>query len=361
MTQKARMTAIMTRDATEDGRFVYGVKTTGIYCRPSCPARNPKPENIRFFELPELAEAEGFRPCRRCRPDLVKVADPALSLTRQVCRMIEQHVQEQGSDRMTLQQIAAETGYSEDHLSKSFRKILGISPVDYYDNRRTSLFKENVRAGETVTQAAYGAGFGSSSRLYEKAHARLGMTPASYAKGGAGAEIAYAFVDCFLGRMLVAGTRHGVCAVYFGDDDRALLEELEEEFPRAEIAADLGRLADWTGEIVTFLESSAKAVPEIPLDMYGTAFQRRVWRALLEIAPGETKTYRDLAEDIGAPKSARAVGRACATNPVSLLVPCHRVIGTDGKLHGYRWGLQRKEMLRDWETAERMEQTKRAG
>ncbi|MFC4271187.1 methylated-DNA--[protein]-cysteine S-methyltransferase [Sneathiella chungangensis] len=352
MTQDAKLNAVMARDKDQDGQFVYGVKTTGIYCRPSCPARNPKAENIRFFDLPEIAEAAGFRACRRCRPDLVKIADPSLSLTRQICRIIERHVSEQSGERLSLGQIAEETGYSEDHLSRSFKKVLGISPMEYYDNRRTEVFKDNVKAGESVSAAAYGAGFGSTSRLYEKAHARLGMTPASYAKGGAGAEIAYAFADCFLGQMLVAGTRHGVCAVYFGDNKKDLIRELEQEFYRAEIAADVGLLADWSKAIVDFLQGASAALPEIPLDMYGTAFQRRVWQALLEIGPGRTKTYRQLAEDLGAPKSARAVGRACATNPVSLIVPCHRVIGTDGKLHGYRWGLERKEALRNWETAD---------
>ena len=349
MIEEAKLQAILSRDRDQDGKFVYGVTTTGIYCRPSCPARNPKPENIQIFDLPEIAEAEGFRACRRCRPDLVKIADPGLSLVRQVCQLIERHIiMEQGS-RVTLRWLAEETGYSEDHLSRSFKKILGVSPIDYYDNRRTQLFKKHVKAGDSIAAAAYGAGFGSASRLYEKSHARLGMTPASYAKGGAGAEIAYAFADCFLGLMLVAGTRNGVCAVYFGDNQQALLDELNQEFPRAEIAADVGRLADWSKSIVGFLQKSSEALPGIPLDMYGTAFQRRVWQALLDIGPGKTKTYRELAEELGAPKSARAVGRACATNPVSLIVPCHRVIGTNGKLHGYRWGLERKEALREWE------------
>lgn len=352
MTNDTRLNAVMTRNKNEDGKFVYGVKTTGVYCRPSCSARNPKPENVRYFDLPELAEAEGFRACRRCRPDLVKIADPGLSLTRQICQLVERHIGESTNEKLSLGWLASETGYSEDHLSRSFKKILGISPMDYYDNRRTVAFKENVKAGETVTEAAYGAGFGSASRLYEKAHARFGMTPASYAKGGVGAEIAYAFAECFLGQMLVAGTRHGVCAIYFGDDKTELIEELEGEFPQAEIAADIGQLANWTRAIVDFLEETSAALPEIPLDMYGTAFQRRVWQALLQIGPGDTKTYRELAEDMGAPKSARAVGRACATNPVSLVVPCHRVIGTDGKLHGYRWGLERKEALRSWEGAQ---------
>jgi len=351
MTQDARLSAILARDKKHDGSFVYGVKTTGIYCRPSCPSRNPKPENVRFFDLPELAETDGFRACRRCRPDLVKIADPKLSLTRQICQLIERHVKERPSEKLALGWLAYETGYSEDHLSRSFKRILGISPMDYYDNRRVILFKENVKAGDSVSSAAYGAGYGSASRLYEKAHANLGMTPASYAKGGAGAEIAYAFADCFLDLMLVAGTRRGVCAVYFGDDKEALIEELKQEFPHAEIAADVGDLSVWSREIVDFLQETSAALPEIPLDMYGTAFQRRVWQALLKIGPGKTKTYRELAEDMGAPKSARAVGRACATNPVSLIVPCHRVIGTDGKLHGYRWGLERKQALRKWEEA----------
>ncbi len=351
MTNDARLNAVMSRDKQADGKFVYGVKTTGIYCRPSCPARNPKPENIRFFELPDIAEVEGFRACRRCRPDLVKIADPSLSLTRQICQLIQQHIKEQTGEKLALGWLASETGYSEDHLSRSFKKILGISPMEYYDNYRTIAFKANVKAGESISEASYGAGFGSASRLYEKAHARFGMTPASYAKGGEGAEIAYAFAECFLGLMLVAGTRHGVCAIYFGNDEEALVTELNLEFPRAEIAADIGLLANWTKAIVEFLQESSAALPEIPLDMYGTAFQRRVWQALLQIGPGKTRTYRELAEDLGAPKSARAVGRACATNPVSLIVPCHRVIGTDGKLHGYRWGLERKEALRKWEGA----------
>jgi len=351
MEHDTKIDAILARDISQDGQFVYGVKTTGIYCRPSCPSRRPKLENIITFGVPEQAEADGYRACLRCRPDLVKVADPKLSLTRQICRLIAAHIDAAPDGKISMAALAAETGYSEDHLARSFKKVMGISPADYYDNLRTSRFKKNVQAGESISGAAFGAGFGSSSRLYEKAHARFGMTPASYAKGGVGAEIAYSFVDCFLGRMLVAGTRNGICAVYFGDDDEALLEELEVEFPKAEIAPDVGRLAEWSEGIIDFLERASGDLPDIPLDMYGTAFQRRVWQELLKIGPGKTKTYRDIAVDMGQPKSARAVGRACATNPVSLIVPCHRVIGTDGKLHGYRWGLERKEALRDWEKA----------
>lgn len=349
MEHDTRIAAVYERDARQDGHFIYAVKTTGIYCRPSCSSRKPKEENIRLYDLPEQAEADGYRACLRCRPDLVKVADPKLSLTRQICRLIEAHIEASPETKLSLADLADETGYSEDHLSRSFKKVMGISPIEYYDNLRIANFKRNLQSGESISGAAYGAGFGSSSRLYEKAKSRLGMTPASYAKGGSGAEIAYSFADCFLGRMLVAGTRNGVCAVYFGNKDEDLLADLAEEFPNAEIAPDVGRLEEWTSQIISFLEKSSKAMPDIPLDMYGTAFQRRVWQELLRIGPGKTKTYREIAEDMGKPKSARAVGRACATNPVSLIVPCHRVIGSDGKLHGYRWGLERKEALREFE------------
>jgi len=349
MNQQAMIAAVAARDKNCDGSFVYAVKTTGIYCRPSCPSRHAKTENVVFLDLPEQAETKGFRACRRCRPDLVNVKDPILSLTRQVCRRIENHLDLQSGDKLSLAVFAEETGYNEDYLARSFKKVMGISPFEYYDTLRNKKLKDNLQKGESVSEAAYGAGFGSSSRLYEKANERLGMSPASYAKGGKGAEIAYSIVDCFLGRILVAGTRKGVCAVYFGNKDEELLDELHLEFPKAEIAPEIGDLAEWVSKITDFLANKVTSVPEIPLDMFGTAFQRRVWQELLKIAPGETKTYKEVAIDLGAEKSSRAVGRACATNPVSLIVPCHRVIGSDGKLHGYRWGLERKELLREWE------------
>ncbi|MEH6404543.1 MAG: methylated-DNA--[protein]-cysteine S-methyltransferase [Sneathiella sp.] len=351
MNQQAMIAAVAARDKECDGSFVYAVKTTGIYCRPSCPSRHAKIENVVFLDLPEQAETKGFRACRRCRPDLTNVKDPILSLTRQVCRRIESHLDLQAGDKLSLAVFAEESGYNEDYLARSFKKVMGISPFEYYDTLRNKKLKENLQKGESVSEAAYGAGFGSSSRLYEKANERLGMTPASYAKGGKGAEIAYSVVDCFLGRILVAGTRKGVCAVYFGDDDEKLLDELHLEFPKAEIAPEIGGMAEWTLKITDFLANKVSAVPEIPLDMFGTAFQRRVWQELLKIAPGDTKTYKEVATSLGAEKSSRAVGRACATNPVSLIVPCHRVIGSDGKLHGYRWGLERKELLQEWELA----------
>lgn len=351
MNKNEMVAAVASRDKEFDGRFVYAVKTTGIYCKPSCPSRHAKTENVIFLNLPEDAESKGYRACQRCRPDLANTKDPLLSLTRQVCRMIEKHVSSQSGEKLSLTTFAEGTGYNEDYIARSFKKFMGISPYDYYDTMRNRKLKENLQKGEPVSEAAYGAGFGSSSRLYEKANERLGMTPASYARGGKGAEIAYTIVTCFLGKMLVAGTRKGICAVYFGDNDEALIAELMLEFPKADIAPEIGKLAKWTVKITDFLENKSVVVPEIPLDMYGTAFQRRVWQELLKIAPGETKTYKDIAVGMGKEKSSRAVGRACATNPVSLIVPCHRVIGTDGKLHGYRWGLERKELLRSWEIA----------
>ncbi|WP_169544616.1 bifunctional transcriptional activator/DNA repair enzyme AdaA [Sneathiella aquimaris] len=344
--------AVSDRDKRYDGVFVYAVKTTGIYCRPSCPSRQAKPENMLFFDLPDDAEKNGFRACKRCRPDFANTKDPLFSMIRQVSTIIRKGLEENPDDKVSLAHLSAETGYNEDYLARSFKQVMGVSPFEYYDMLRNGKLRENLKRGENVSSAAYGAGFGSSSRLYEKAHERLGMTPASYAKGGKGAEIAYAIVDCFLGKMLIGGTRKGVCAVYFGDSEASLLDELKAEFPEAEIAPEIGDLAEWTAKISTFLERKTAAVPEIPLDMFGTAFQRRVWQELLKIAPGETKTYKQIADDMGRHKSARAVGRACATNPVSLIVPCHRVIGSDGKLHGYRWGLERKELLRRWELTE---------
>ncbi|GLQ05735.1 bifunctional transcriptional activator/DNA repair enzyme AdaA [Sneathiella chinensis] len=349
MTDDEKQTAVRDRNADFDGRFVYAVTTTGVYCRPSCPSRQENPENMVFFDAAGQAEGAGFRACLRCRPDMRSLKDPGLSLTRQVCSFLEEQVLRGGDADTSLSALEAETGYSADHLARTFKRVMGISPFDYYDGLRIRKLKENLKEGETVASAAFGAGFGSSSRLYEKSHDRLGMTPASYAKGGKGAEIAYGIVDCDLGRMLVAGTRSGVCAVYFGDEDDRLKNDLKQEFPAAEIAPDLGQLANWTDAILRYLESKCRMVPDIPLDMYGTAFQKRVWRELLKIRPGETKTYKEVASDMGQEKSSRAVGRACATNPVSLLVPCHRVVGSDGKLHGYRWGLARKEQLRKWE------------
>ncbi|MEH6476861.1 MAG: methylated-DNA--[protein]-cysteine S-methyltransferase [Sneathiella sp.] len=342
-------TAVATRDAEFDGVFVYAVKTTGIYCRPSCPSRHAKPENMVFLEDASAAVSAGYRACLKCSPELIAPQSAVNELVREICKFLETAMTDYDGVKPTLGQLSKKTGYSEDYLSRSFKKQMGLGPMEYFDALRNRTLKQNLKNGESVAEAAFGAGFGSSSRLYEGAKQRLGMSPASYAKGGKGAQIAYVIVDCFLGRMLAAGTEQGVCAVYFADDDKTLIDDLNEEFPKAEIGQEVGELSYWTQKITDFLEHGGKVTPDIPLDMYGTAFQRLVWQELLKIAPGETKTYKQVATQIGREKSSRAVGRACATNPVSLIVPCHRVLGSDGKLHGYRWGLDRKAALMAWE------------
>ncbi|WP_037492624.1 bifunctional transcriptional activator/DNA repair enzyme AdaA [Sneathiella glossodoripedis] len=349
LTQIEMLDAVRDRNGSFDGEFVYAVRTTGIYCQPSCSSRQANVENILFFQTSEEAKLKGFRACKRCRPDELGPSDPKAELARRICLILKNYLAAPEKGKPTLKMLAKELKLSEDHLSRSFRKVMGMGPLDYFDELRSQNFKKQLKESRTITEAAYGAGYGSSSRVYERAIKHLGMSPASYAKGGRGAEIAYTIVNCFLGRMLVGGTRQGVCAVYFGNNDGELVRELEQEFPKAEIGVELGELNHWAQVIATYLEKEGKVTLDIPLDMYGTAFQRLVWQELLKIAPGDVKTYQQIARQLGREKSSRAVGRACATNPVSLVVPCHRVMGSDGKLHGYRWGLERKAALMKWE------------
>ncbi len=348
MTRDEMLQAVKARDEDMDGIFVYGVLTTGIFCKPSCKSRHARDENMVFFETPAFAASNGFRPCRKCSPDL-NVGSEAEILIKSVIHRMEKALSENEGNKIPLKSLAEAEGCSPDHLSRVFKKTLGISGADYYELLRQKAFKKGLQSGNSISEAAYDAGFGSLSRVYEKSSDNLGMSPASYAKGGKGAEIAYVIVDCYLGRMLSAGTHQGICAVYFGDDDEALIGELKTEFPKAEIGQELGDLEIWVSNILDYLQRDMTAPRHIPLDMYGTAFQRKVWQELLKIAPGQTRTYMDIARDLGNEKASRAVGRACATNPVSLIVPCHRVVGTDGKLHGYRWGLPRKDKLRNME------------
>lgn len=348
MIEDQKLKIVLNRDKSHDGQFFYGVITTGVCCKPSCTSRHARPENIRFFDTLAAALKQGFRPCRKCKPDQLDHKGHSQLIAAAITEM-EAAVQENDGQKITLMEIAEKLSCSSDHLSRVFRKNLQIGPLDYFELLRTKAFKSRLKDGEAIASAAYGSGYGSLSRVYEKATDNLGMSPASYAKGGKGADIAYVIVDCFLGRMLAAGTHHGICAIYFGSDDRALLAELREEFPKADIGREIGDLQDWVSVILSFLERGDDDVPNLPLDMYGTAFQRRVWQELLKIAPGQIRTYQDIAKDLGNGKASRAVGRACATNPVSLIVPCHRVVGSDGKLHGYRWGLPRKEALQQWE------------
>ncbi len=339
-TDDARYRAVETRDKAADGRFILAVKTTGVYCRPICPSRTPKRPNALFYQRPEEARAAGFRACRRCDPDASAPRDARLDAVRAACRLIES-----AEDAApTLEELGAAAGLSPFHLQRTFKTVMGITPRQYWDARRVGRLKANLKAGEGVASALYGAGYGSSSRLYEKAGAQLGMTPASYGKGGEGAVIAYAYAESPLGRVLVGATRSGICFVGLGDDEGALLSDLRSDYPKAELAADPDGLGETVGAVAATLEGREPHAA-LPVDVRGTAFQRQVWEALRAIPMGETRTYSELAAAAGRPKAVRAAASACANNPVALIVPCHRAIGTDGTMRGYRWGVDRKRAL----------------
>ncbi len=340
----ARLGAIERRDAGQDGAFVYGVTSTGIYCRPSCPSRKPKPANIRLFDLPEAARQAGFRACKRCQPDLVQPSDPRLAAMRRACAAIDAHLAAGEEGPPQLRKIARAAGLSPAHLQRSFTQLLGISPRAYADAQRVGLLKKGLRAGHGVADAVFGAAFGSTSRVYERAPRLLGMTPATYAKGGAGVELTYAFGSSAFGLLLVAATGKGIAALYLGDSEKKLLGELKHEFPAAVLHGDAGPLGKQVKAILSFLSGKLPHL-DLPLDVRATAFQWRVWQELRQIPRGETRTYSEVAVAIGQPRAVRAVGHACATNPVSILVPCHRVLRTDVSLGGYRWGLKRKAAL----------------
>jgi len=340
--------AVLAKDASFDGQFVFAVSSTGIYCRPSCPARRPHREHVSFFQLPEAAERAGFRACRRCHPREVRVVDPQIEMTRQVCRIIE----ENDGEPITLSVLSEQLGVSSFHLQRTFRSIMGITPRRYAETCRVNRFKQGVRRGEAITSAIYDAGYGSSSRLYERASSQLGMTPATYGKGGRGAVINYAIVETLLGRLLVAATDKGVCSVMLGDSDAALKENLFNEFPAAEIRQDEKLLRSSVKTIVDHLKSRSPHI-DLPLDIQATAFQRQVWEQLRSIPYGQTHSYSEVAKAIGQEKAVRAVAHACATNPVALVIPCHRVIREDSSLGGYRWGLERKRKLLDNEKRSR--------
>jgi AraC family transcriptional regulator of adaptative response/methylated-DNA-[protein]-cysteine methyltransferase len=335
-----RWQAVVARDRQFDGRFVFGVRSTGIYCRPSCPARRPRRQHVVFFPLPEAAERAGFRSCRRCKPRDAASADPRTTRVQQVCRQIDASPDE----AHTLEALASVAGVSPHHLLRTFKEVMGITPRQYADARRLASFKQGLKGGHAVAEATYEAGYGSSSRIYERADAQLGMTPAVYRKGGRGMRIAYTIVDSPLGRMLVGATERGVSAVSLGDGDAALETWLREEYPAATITRDDGRLGPWLKAILDHLAGRQPAL-ELPLDIQATAFQRRVWEALRAIPLGSTRSYTAIARAIGQPTAARAVARACATNPVALVIPCHRVVGEGGAVSGYRWGVERKRTL----------------
>lgn len=336
--------AVQERDARFDGAFVFAVKTTGIFCRPSCTARPAKRENVEFFEAAERAELSGFRACLRCRPKQIERTDPQVETVLKAIELISEDTE------MSLDDVSSEVGMSSYHFQRKFKEIIGISPKKYAEAKRMEKFKDELRGGSDVVTAMYEAGYGSSSRLYEKAAVELGMTPAVYRKGGKGMNINYVITDCELGKLLVARTKRGICSVTFGEDADTMREALNKEYPNAEISADDKDLKNAVDAILKYLAGKNKRLV-LPLDLQATAFQLQVWDFLRKIPYGETRSYSEVAEAIGDKKKVRAVAQACAKNRVAMVIPCHRVVASDGKLSGYRWGVERKKQLLENEKA----------
>ena len=330
--------AVTANDARFDGAFFLGVKTTGIYCKPSCRARLPLRKNVDFFATARDAESRGFRACLRCRPTGENKPEPQVAKVLKACELMKSET------AMTLEELSRELDLSTFHLQRSFKEIIGVSPKKYAEAKRMEKFKSEVREGSDVTTAMYDAGFASSSRLYETAAENLGMTPKAYKSGGKGMKINYAITDCELGRILVGRTIKGLCSVTFADDDETLVEGLKNEYPNAEIIRDAVVLKDFVDEILKHLSGENRRL-DLPLDIQATAFQMKVWDILRKIPYGETVSYSQIAEQLGDKKKVRAVARACASNHVAVVIPCHRVIASSGKLSGYRWGIERKEKL----------------
>ncbi len=339
--ESAKWQAVLARDRTADGTFVYAVQTTRIYCRPTCPSKRPKRENALFFGSAGDAENAGFRPCLRCKPNEV-------SLEQKVVAQL-QSLLETRYPAPTLSELAAEVDLSPSYVQKLFKKVTGLSPKKYANALRAEKLADELRMQGTVTAAMYGAGYGSSHALYRTSSQDLGMNPKAYQTGGRGEWVTYALADTSLGRMLIAATDKGVCALRFGEDE-VLLAELKEEFPNAELHQDTASLAPLTEEVESHLAGTLPTL-NLPLDVHATDFQKRVWRALQSVPYGETRSYAQLAEMIGQPKAVRAVARACATNPVALSIPCHRIVRSGGGLSGYRWGVERKKRLLNQEAA----------
>ncbi|MBV8890046.1 MAG: bifunctional DNA-binding transcriptional regulator/O6-methylguanine-DNA methyltransferase Ada [Alphaproteobacteria bacterium] len=331
--------ALVARDANADGRFLYGVRTTGVYCRPGCASRPPRRENVTFFENRSAAEAAGFRSCKRCRPADASAAERHVAAIARACALIR------ARDTVpSLTELADAAGISRFHFHRVFRQITGATPRDWARTHRLGRFAAKLDAGEPIAEAVYGAGFGSGSRAYEAARSGLGMTPGARRRRGAGEAIGFVTMNTSLGWVLVAATHRGICMTALGDEPAALEAELQRRFPAAVLAPGDAVLREWARQVVHFLTAPG-TLPDLPLDIRGTAFQARVWRALQKIPLGKTATYTEIAAALGQPLAVRAVARACAANNLAVLVPCHRVIRQDGDLAGYRWGVERKEAL----------------
>jgi len=338
-----RWTAVGRRDRRADGVFYYAVRTTGVYCRPSCPARRARREHVQFYGTGSEAERAGFRPCRRCRPTEAALSERRAVAVAQACRLIEA-----ADDPPGLETLAAASGMSRFHFHRVFKELTGVTPKAYAAAHRARRVRDELSRNETVTGAIYEAGFNSSGRFYAIAPDVLGMTPTAFRSGGEGASIRFAVGQCSLGSILVAASARGVCAILLGDDPEVLVHELEERFPKARLIGGERGFEKLVARVVGFVEAPGLGL-DLPLDVRGTAFQRRVWRALRAVPPGMTVTYREIATRVGAPKAVRAVAQACAANSLAVAIPCHRVVRTDGALSGYRWGVTRKRALLDRE------------
>jgi AraC family transcriptional regulator of adaptative response/methylated-DNA-[protein]-cysteine methyltransferase len=338
-TNDPRWARVVARDSRADGAFVYSVETTGVYCRPSCAARQARPENVRFHATVADAEAAGFRACKRCRPGQPSLAEQHTDKVTVACRSIES-----AARIPTLEQLAEQAGLSVFHFHRVFKAVTGVTPREYARAHRAERVRTELDRSRTVTRAIYDAGYNSSARFYQDSADLLGMTPTAYRAGGAEARIHFAVGECSLGSILVARSEQGVCAILLGDDPDALARDLERRFPRAVLIGGDPAFEEMVAKVVGFVEAPGTGL-DLPLDVRGTAFQQRVWRALRDIPVGRTATYADVAKRIGAPTAVRAVAQACGANPLAVAIPCHRVIRNDGGLSGYRWGVERKRAL----------------
>jgi AraC family transcriptional regulator, regulatory protein of adaptative response / methylated-DNA-[protein]-cysteine methyltransferase len=338
-----RWAAVVSRDRRADGRFFYSVETTGVFCRPSCGARTPRPENVAFHATAADAIRAGFRACRRCKPDQRSLAEAHASTIADLCRFIER-----AESAPTLSELSSRAGLSAHHLHRVFKAITGLTPKVYASAHRARRVRDELSRSGSVTEAIYGAGYSSSGRFYAESNQVLGMTPSRYRAGGAETPIRFAVGECSLGSILVARSERGVCAILLGDDPDSLARELQDRFPRAELIGSDREFEALVARVVGFVESPALGL-DLPLDVRGTAFQQRVWQALRTIPAGETASYAEIARRIGAPSSIRAVAQACGANALAVAIPCHRVVRNDGALSGYRWGVERKRSLLDRE------------